>query len=59
MLVEYQDIFARHRMNSGMNTEFNVELILKHDKAIYNQSLPMPIHLKEKLCGELALMHKF
>ena len=47
ILVEYHDIFARHRMDIGMNTEFNVKLTPKNDKALYSQSLPMPIHLKK------------
>ena len=59
ILVEYHDIFARHRMDSGINTEFKVKLTPKDDKAVYNQSLPMPIHLKEDLIVELALMHKY
>ena len=59
ILVEYHDIFARHRMDIGMNTEFKVKLIPKDDKAVYSQSLPMPIHLKEDLIFELALMHKY
>ena len=56
ILVEYHDIFARHRMDNGMNTEFKVKLTPKDDKAVYSQSLPMPIHLKEDLIVELALM---
>ena len=59
ILVEYHDKFARHRMDIGMNTEFKVKLTLKDDKAVYSQSLPMPIHLKEDLIVELALMHKY
>ena len=59
ILVEYHDIFARHRMDIGMNTEFKVKLTPKDDKAVYSQSLPMPIHLKEDLNVELALMHKY
>ena len=59
ILVEYHDIFARHRMDIGMNTEFKVKLTPKDDKAVYSQSLPMPIHLKEDLVVELALMHKY
>ena len=58
ILVEYHDIFARHRMDIGMNTEFKVKLTPKDDKAVYSQSLPMPIHLKEDLIVELALMQK-
>ena len=59
ILVEYHDIFARHRMDIGMNTEFKVRLTPKDDKAVYSQSLPMPIHLKEDLFVELAHMHKY
>ena len=59
ILVDYHDLFARHRMVTGMNTEFKVKLTPKDDKAVYSQSLPMPIHLKEDLIVELALMHKY
>ena len=59
ILVEYHDISARHRMDIGMKTEFKVKLTPKDDKAVYSQSLPMPIHLKEDLSVELALMHKY
>ena len=59
ILVEYRDIFARHRMDIGMNTEFKVRLTPKDDQAVYSQSLPMPIHLKEDSIVELALMHKY
>ena len=58
ILVDYHDVFARHRMEIGMNTEFKVKLTPKEDKAVYSQSLPMPIHLKEDLIVELALMRK-
>ena len=59
ILVEYHDIFDRHRMDIGMNTEFKLELTPKDDKAVSSQSLPMPIHLKEDLKVELVLMHKY
>ena len=42
-----------------MNTEFKVKLTPKDDKAVYSQNLPMPIHLKEDLIVELALVHKY
>ena len=58
-LVDYHDIFARHRMDMGINTEFKVKLTPKDDKAVYSQIVPMPIHLKEDLNVELALMHKY
>ena len=59
ILLEYHDLFAIHRMDIGMNTEFKVKLTPKDDKAVYSRSLPMPIHLKEDLILELALMHKY
>ena len=59
LLVDYHDIFARHRMDIGMNTEFKVKLTPKNDKAVYIQNLPMPIHLKEDLIVKLALKHKY
>ena len=58
-LVDYHDIFARHRMDLGMNTEFKLKLTPKDDKVVYCQSLPMPIHLKEDIIVELTLMHKY
>ena len=42
-----------------MNKELKVKLTPKDDKAVYSQSLLMPIHLKEDLIVELALMHKY
>ena len=42
-----------------MKMEFKVKLTPKADKAVYSQRLPMPIHLKEDLIVELALMHMY
>ena len=55
-LVDYHDTLARHRMDIGINREFKVKLIPKDDKVLYSQSLSLPIHLKEDLRVELALM---
>ena len=55
ILVEHHDIFATHRMDIGMNTEFKVKLTPKDDTAVYSQSLSKPINLKEALIVELAL----
>ena len=46
-IKEFNDIFARHRLDIGMNTQFKVSLIPKEDKPVYTQSLPVPINLKE------------
>ena len=44
---DYHDIFAKHRMDIEMNTDFKVKLAPKDDKATNSQSIPMPIHLKK------------
>ena len=59
ILVEYHDTFARQRMDIRMNTEFKLKLTPRDDKAVYSQNLPMPIHLKEDLIVELALINKY
>ena len=46
-------------MDIGMDREFKVKLTPKDDKAVYSQSSSMPIHLKEDLIVQLALMHKY
>ncbi len=56
LLVKYHDVFARHRLDVGINHEFKVKLTPEHDKPIYAQSLPTPINLKDDLTVELALM---
>ena len=60
LLVEFHDIFARHRFDSGMNEEFTVKLTPKNDSPAYSQSLPTTINLKEDILKvELALLHKY
>ena len=59
LLVEFHDIFARHRFDIGMNKEFTVKLTPKYDTPAYSQSLPTPINLKEDILVELALLHKY
>ena len=59
ILAEYHDIFAGHRLHNGMNTEFNVKHTPKDEKALYNQNMPMLIHLKGDLIFEPVLMPEF
>ena len=58
-LVEYLEIFKRHRIDNGMNTQIEVKLTPIVDKTVHIHNLPMPIHLKEDLIVELNLMHKY
>ena len=39
ILVDYHDIFARHRMDIWMNPELKMKLTPKDDKSVYSQSL--------------------
>ena len=45
--IDSNDIFDRHRLEFGMNTQFKVSETPKDDKRVYTQSLPVPINLKE------------
>ena len=58
-IVEYNDNFARHRLEIGKNNNFKVKLTPKYERPIYTQSLPVPINLKEDPPVELALMHRY
>ena len=58
-LVEYHDIFSRHRMDTGMNTELVVKLAPRVGKPVYSQSLPMPINVKQDVLMEVVLKHKY
>ena len=59
LMVEFHDIFARHRFDIGVNEEFTVELTPKDESPAYSQSLPTPVNLKEDILVELALLHKY
>ena len=59
ILVEYHNCFARNRAEIEINTDFKVKPNPEDDKAVFSQSLSMPIHLKEDLIAEFALMHKY
>ena len=59
LLVEFHDIFARHRFDIGRNEEFKVKLTPKDDSPAYSQSLPAPINLKEDILVELVMLHKY
>ena len=59
ILVQYHDIFARHRFDIGTNREFKVKLTPNDDRPTYSQSLPTPINLKDDITVELALLHRY
>ena len=57
ILIEYHDIFARHRFYIGTNRDFKVKLTPNDDSPAYSQSLPTPINLEDDITVELALLH--
>ena len=58
-IVEFNDIFARHRLDIRMNTQIKVSLTPQDDKLVYTQNLPVAINLKQDLTVELTLMHRY
>ena len=59
LLVEFNDIFARHRFDVGGNDEFKIKLTPEKPKPVYTQSPPTPIHLREEILVDLAIMQYF
>ena len=58
-LVEYHDVFAEHRFDVGYNTELKIKLIREHPLPVYVQGPPAPIHLRDEILIELALLPYF
>ena len=59
LLIEYYDIFAKHDFDVGYNTELKVKLTPAHALPVYVQSPPTPIHLRDEILVELALMQYY
>ena len=58
LLVEFHDIFGRHRFEIGFNEKDTVKLTPDDDSPAYSQSSPTPVNLKEDVLVELASLHK-
>ena len=56
LLLEYHHIFARHRLDIGKNDDFKVKLTPEHDEPMYTQGPPTPIHYRDEVLVELALL---
>ena len=59
LLVKCHGIFARHRFDIGGNNEFKVKLTPTHNDPVYKKSPPTPVHIKEDLKVELALLQYY
>ena len=58
-LVDYHDVFAKHRFDVGFNTELKIKLTPEHSLPVYVQGPPAPIHLRDEILIELALLQYF
>ena len=58
-LVEYHDVFAKHRFDVGYNTELKIKLTPEHPLPVYVQGPPAPIHFRDEILIELALLQYF
>ena len=59
LLIEFSDIFAKHRFDVAYNAKISWKLTPEHNQPVYNHSPPTPIHLREELQVELALLQYF
>ena len=59
LLIEFHDIFAKHRFDVGYNTELKVKLTPENQLPLYVQGPPTSIHLRDELHVELVLMHYY
>ena len=59
LLVEFSDIIAKHRFDVGYNTDLKIKLTPERSIQIYEQGPPTPVHLRNELQVELALMHYY
>ena len=58
-VVEYLDVFAKHRFDEVNNTELKIKLTTEHAHPVYVQGPPAPIHLRNGMLIELTLFEYF
>ena len=59
LLIEFHDIFARHRVDIGIKNDFKVKFTPIDESPAYSQRLPTPINLREDVTVDLAIPHKY
>ena len=58
-LVEYYDVFPKHRFDVSYNTELKIKLTPEHPLPVYVQGTLAPIHLRDEILVDLALLQYF
>ena len=59
LLVEFNDIFTRHRLDIGYTHKFSVKLTPDTNRPVYSKTQRISIHLKDDLLVELALLQYY
>ena len=59
VLIEFEDIFVKHRFDVGCNTEMKIKLTPENSNAVYMQNPPTPLHLRDEMMVELALLQYY
>ena len=59
LLIEFSDVFAKHRFDVGYKTDLKIKLTPERNIPISEQGPPTPVHLKNELQVEIALMHYY
>ena len=59
LLVDFSDIFAKHRFNVGYNSDLKLKLKTENTRPLYTQGPRTPMHLRHELTVDIALMHYY
>ena len=59
LLVEFNDIFTRYRLDIGYTYKFSVKVTTDTDRPEYSKTQRISIHLKDALLLELALLQYY
>ena len=59
LLIEFHNIFAQHRLDFGIKTEFKVQSTPLDKRLACSQSLPTLNNPKDNILGELARLNKY
>ena len=59
LLIEFNDIFTRHRLDIGYTHKFSVKLTPDTNRPVYSKTQRISIHLKDNLLVELALLQYY
>ena len=59
LLLEFTDIFKRHRLDIGYTHKFSVKLTPDTNRPVYSKTQRISIHLKDDSLVELALLQYY